>query len=173
MTTAAQFQSLLRQFEEADQAARQANLQRYQEISEGYGTLADLFGQRAERITGMTEGLGGVQRELQDRQFGQERGALTQNMISRGLYGTTAPGMYGNQLSVQQAQARSGLEQGITGQQMDIRGQVTGDHAQSQLAGLQFREGRQDIGPSYGQVFSTAQHAGQAIGAGPATRYNV
>jgi hypothetical protein len=164
MTTAAQFQSLLRQFDEADEAARQANLQRYQELVGAYGDLVDLFGERAQHITGLTEGLGDVQRDLQERRFGQERGALEQRMIGRGLWGTTVPGLLGQQMAIGHAQQRGQLEQGLIGQQMDVRGQVTGDHAQAMLPGLQFQERREDVGPSYGQVADVAQMAGTGAG---------
>lgn len=131
----------------AYEAARRANERRYQEILGGYG-------QRYEDVMGALQGYGGQARaDILQRGESMKAGAL-QDLVSRGLAGTTIL-----------PTVRAGIERQTAGnlaRQAETMGMsVAGMMAQLSGQRLGFMERREDMYPNLGMYYGMLQNYGR------------
>lgn len=136
--------TLLEQFQQQEQAAKAANLQRYQAAMEIYDEIISRYrpgGEFGKAALGQLEA-----RKVRD--VGKE----TQQLISSGLYGTTTMAATGRR-----------WEEAVGGPERlkleDIQMQRL---SEAQVGKAGFIERREDIGPDYGMIAQLASRAGQA-----------
>jgi len=135
---------LLERFQKQEEAAKAANLQRYQQAMEIYDEIISRYrpgGEFGRAALGQLE-----QRKIRD--VGKE----TQQLISSGLYGTTTMAATGRR-----------WEEAVGGPERlkleDIQMQRL---SQAQIGKAGFIERREDVGPDYGMIAQLASQAGQA-----------
>jgi len=135
--------TLLQQFQQQEEAAKAANLQRYQAAMEIYDEIISRYrpgGEFGRAALGQLE-----KRKVTD--VGKE----TQQLISSGLYGTTTMAATGRR-----------WEEAVGGPERlkleDIQMQRL---SEAQVGKAGFIERREDIGPDYGMIAQLASQAGQ------------
>lgn len=156
-------------FQQQREAANRANEQRYQDILGGYQQLQQDYGARTQQIGGLLPGYGEAQRERLRMAEQKESAGLMQDIISRGLYGTSAYDAQRRQMERGQQFRARGLEDRLAAEKMGVMSQLTRDELESQVPGLQFMERREDIGPNIRDLQQLAMLAGQ--GAAPTPDY--
>lgn len=187
---------VLQQFEQARQDARAANEQRYGQILGGYGQLAGTaqqavadvpsefrdiaaaYGDRTQALSNYLQGFGDIQREELGRAREQAQASTQQDLISRGLYNTTAALSAERGVELDYQRNLRNLQDQLTRQQMDYMRGLTGEALQARAlapqaqldaaqqyfqfgqAPLQFMERREDVGPSLQDVSGFAGAVG-------------
>lgn len=163
MTQSQQLSGLLGQFEGARNTANQANEQRYQDILGGYKNLDQAYSQRTQSLLGELQGFGAAQQQALQQKFQQQGAGLTQNMINRGLYNSTAVESAQQGLSRQQQQQELQLNDMLQRQRMDFAARLTGEELGNRPQLLNFMERREDVGPTYQDVAGVAGAVGQSM----------
>jgi LAS superfamily LD-carboxypeptidase LdcB len=168
-----QLQSLLRQFEDARLSARDANLQRYDDILQGYQQYEGMMDARTNELLDFL----GVRHDQQRQQMGDmQQRRLEQAPQDAWRRGLTAASLQSS--AVRGAEQTSGLENRILNDQIQrdqigYESALTSQALQARLPGLEFQERRQDVGPQLYDVGQVAELHGTARGGGEARRYNV
>jgi len=127
------YRNFLNAFQQAQARATTANVGRYKEIDVGYGDILK-----------MLEGQGGAERTDIEQRSKQGLARAEQDLISRGLSGTThgTRSTYASALN----QDLTRLNESIARMKASIMGQQ-----------LSFKERRQDVYPDLSQFFNTAR----------------
>lgn len=145
--------SLYGAYQSAYNAAQSANLSRYSDILGQYGAL---YGRT---MTGL-EGLGDEQRRAISSRYGALAGANQQDLVSRGLAGTTVLPSMRLGVERQKTQELNALEEQLRRERMGYDVALTGER-------LGFMERRTDQYPDYGPMMSMYGQYGQAGGQWP------
>lgn len=141
-------QNVYQDFQNQQQQANQANEQRYQQILGGYGQLEQDYATRTQQLSSLLSGYGDAQREKQQMGFEKQAAGLTQDVISRGMFGTSAFDAQRRAMERnQRAQGRQ-LEDQLTREKMGYMKDLTGEELQARTGKLDFMERREDMGPA-------------------------
>jgi hypothetical protein len=134
---------LMNEFQTAQDEATQANLERYEQV---FGMYEDL---RTRALEGM-EGFGAAARSDIERGAQTQRTQMQQDLVSRGLTGTTIlPAMEAG-ISAEEQRSLTQLNESLAQQAMNLDIGLT-----QNLGG--FIERREDIGPSTGEIAGLAE----------------
>lgn len=186
--------SLPQSYLDAYNSARAANEQRYRDILSGYQTRYNNYNQgaaglrddvltgyesRYQRGLGNLEGLGAQEKDDILRQYGELGAANQQDMVNRGLTGTTIMPTMRQGIMREQQNALSRVNERLQNQRLAIDASLSGDALSAQerlgqgiltgsagLAGdtLAFAERRNDTYPDFNQLAALAQGYGAAGG---------
>jgi hypothetical protein len=164
LTIRSELQALLQQFEDARLTAREENIQRYDNILQGYGQYEDMMDARTHELL---EFLGVSHRQQQDQNRVRQQARMQQAAPDAFRRGLTAPSL--QQAAERGAMHTAGMEDRILADQMQ-RDQIgyetalTGQALQARMPGLQFQERREDVGPRLEDVGHVAQQHGTGLG---------
>lgn len=144
--------NLLDEYNQSELEARLANERRYANILERgqgrYDTAMDLVSR-----------LGGSEATEIDRQYDNVKGAIGQDMISRGLSNSTIKPTMELASERERTRAHGELRDRMTGRILNQHGQLSGD-----IMGVMER--REDEYPDYNRLQALSQQYGQAAGLG-------
>lgn len=142
--------NLMKEFQDAFDKANAANESRYQEILGGYKN------RRTRALTDL-QGSGDQERKDIMSRFAGLGSRQSQDMVSRGLSGTTIKPTMEQGLMREQADATGALDERLRQQRIGLDSGLEQDT-------LSFMERRTDSGPDYAQLMALMNQMGQAGG---------
>ena len=143
----ASIDDLIADFQTQQDASQAANLERYSDILGQYGDL------HARTMAGF-EGFGEAQRQQLGQRYEGLQTRSQQDMVSRGLTGTTIAPTVAAGIEGQRSQDLMALDQSINQQMLNAALGIT-------QAMLGFMERREDVGPNMGDLAQLAESLGQ------------
>ena len=142
---------LLKQYGQGRDRAEQANEGRYQEILQGYG-------QRRDEGLAALQGAGAQERSDITRTFQNQGTRATQDMVSRGLTGSTIPASVQSGINRRMSDAMGSLNDRLIQQRVGIMG----DYDRQRLEFMERKEDRYPKLSDLAQII--AMYGGQAQG---------